>query len=136
MRFVAWVLSMAVGLVALAELLWRQDHAALQPDAWSTGPSKVAEVRRAPGDGEGAPRGVGVYVRPAWLPLGVAGAQLAFAGYCTSIHTRWLADDLLQVNCELSPKGGEPWVAQRPVQRTKVKVVLVRRQEIAFARHG
>lgn len=131
MRFVAWLLCMALGATALCEMLWRQQHAALQEDAWSRGPSRVAEVRRLPADAREAPLGVGVYVRPGWSPVDVGMAELAFAGYCSSIHTRWLADDHLQVNCELSPKGGEPWTAGAGLKGLRVKAVVVRPQQAA-----
>src|SRR4051812_48913029 len=108
MRFIAWAIAMITGLLALEEMVWRNAHIAVQQDAWSSDGSMVAEVRLLPEGSPHAPYGIGVFLRPGWLPMNALGADLAFAGYCASIHTHWPAKDQVQIHCELTGQD-EPY---------------------------
>ncbi len=53
-------------------------------------------------------------------------AELVFAGYCGTIKPVWLAQQQLQIDCELIE--GEPVLPQVVVRGTEVRVAVTRKQ--------
>ena len=117
-----------VSVPALAEALWRMDHAPGDPKAASQSGSRAAEVRFLP-EGSPLPYGKGVFLRPRGALVLRWQAQLVFAGRCGAMATRWVAPDRLRIHCELLE--GEPWLPRTHVDGTEIEVVLQRKRAVA-----
>lgn len=116
--------------VGLMEALWRRDHPLADAEAGSRSDRQVAQVRFLPA-GSPLPHGRGVFLQPKWAVLLSMQSELAFAGKCSSIATRWAGPDVLRVHCELAE--GEPLLPAAQVDGTRVEVVLQRRRAVALA---
>jgi hypothetical protein len=125
------VLLALLGL-GLKEALWRRDHGLADPDAASSSTRQLAQVRFLPA-GSVLPYGRGVFLHPKWAVLLSLQSELAFAGHCSSIATRWTAEDRLRIHCELA--DGEPVLPRAEIAGTRIEVVVQRRRAVALAGH-